>query len=402
VDLKADVIIVGGGPCGSFSAFKMAKLNVKVLVCEEHSEIGAPSHCAGHISLQGLKQLGLHLPKEVIENEIRGAIFYSPSGFEFKVQFAAPVTYVLNRTLFDRFLAELAEKAGAEYRLGTRVDSLLADSGRVSGVLTNNEALKSKLVIDCEGCSSLLLKKARLPTLDRTLVVQGVEAEVDKIDNVEKKTVEVYVGEKYAPGFYAWIIPRPDGSAKIGLATNRGNPKACLKRLISHHPKAKSKLGDSEIVRISYHPITLGGPLTPSYHDGLLIVGDAASQVKPTTGGGIIMGLNCARIASETAYEAIKQDDTPATFLSIYQKRWQEMIGFDMAVMRRMRLLLNRLSDRQLDKIIAMSSQLGLDKSLTQVGDIDFQGRGMRPLFRSPAAWTIAMYTIISSLVYPF
>lgn len=402
MDLKADVIVVGGGPCGSFSAFKMAKLNMKVLVCEEHSEIGVPSHCAGHVGLQGLKQLGLHLPKEVIENEIRGAIFYSPSGFEFKVQFAAPVTYVLNRTLFDRFLAGLAEKAGAEYRLGTRVDSLLADSGRVSGVLTNNEALKSKLVIDCEGCSSLLLKKAKLPTLDRTLVVQGVEAEVDKIEAVENETVEVYLGEKYAPGFYAWIIPRPDGSAKIGLATNQGNPKACLQRLVNRHKKVRGRLRGSEIVRISYHPITLGGPLTPSYHDGLLIVGDAASQVKPTTGGGIIMGLNCARIASETAYEAIKQDDTTATFLSIYQKRWQEMIGFDMAVMRRMRLLLNRLSDRQLDKIIAMSSQLGLDKSLTQIGDIDFQGRGMRPLFRSPAAWTIAMYTIISSLVYPF
>jgi flavin-dependent dehydrogenase len=114
------------------------------------------------------------------------------------------------------------------------------------------------------------------------------------------------------------------------------------------------------------------------------------------------MGLNCARIASETAYEAIKQDGTSSAFLSIYQKRWQEIIGFDMAVMRRMRLLLNRLSDRQLDRIIAMSSQLGLDKSLTQVGDIDFQGRGMQPLFRSPAAWAIALYTIISSFVSPF
>jgi digeranylgeranylglycerophospholipid reductase len=401
MDLKADVILAGGGPCGSFSALKMAKLGLKVLVCEEHPQIGVPSHCAGHVSLQGLKQLGLHLPEEVVENEIRSAIFYSPSGFEFKVQFAAPVTCVLNRTLLDRFLAKLAEEAGAVFRLGARVDSLLADSGRVSGVSANNEALRSKLVIDCEGCSSLLLKKAGFPTLDRMMVVQGVEAEVDKIEAVEKETVEVYLGQKYAPGFYAWIIPRRDGSAKIGLATSRGNPKACLKRLISHHPKAKSKLGGSEIVRISYHPITLGGPLTPSYHDGLLIVGDAASQVKPTTGGGIVVGLNCAQIASETAYEAIKQNDTSATFLSLYQKRWKEKIGFDMAVMRRMRLLLNRLSDHQLDKIITLSSQLSLDKSLTQVGDIDFQGRGMRPLLRSPAAWTIAMYTIISALTSP-
>lgn len=400
--LNADVIVVGGGPCGSFSAFKMAKLGVNILVCEEHPEIGVPSHCAGHVSLQGLKQLGLRLPKELIENEIRSAIFYSPSGFAFKVQFAAPVTCVLNRMLLDRFLAGLAHGAGVEYRLDMRVDSFLLDSGRVSGVLASNETLRSKLVIDCEGCSSLLLKKDGFPTLDRTMVVQGVEAEVDKIEAVENETVEVYLGEKYAPGFYAWIIPRRDGSAKIGLAISQGNPKAYLQRLMSRHPKARSKLRGSKIVKASYHPITLGGPLTPSYHDGLLIVGDAASQVKPTTGGGIIMGLNCAQIAGETAYEAIKQNDTSATFLSIYQKRWQELMGFDMTVMRRTRLLLNRLSDCQLDRIIAMSSQLGLAKSLTHVGDIDFQGRGMQPLFRSPAAWAVAMYAIVSSLTSTF
>jgi flavin-dependent dehydrogenase len=170
---------------------------------------------------------------------------------------------------------------------------------------------------------------------------------------------------------------------------------------VRHHPKAKNKLKSSEIVRISYHPITLGGPLTPSYHDGLLIVGDAASQVKPTTGGGIVMGLNCAKIAGEVAYEALKQGDTSAAFLSVYQKRWQEKIGFDMAVMRRMRFLFNRLSDSQLDRIVAMSSQFGLDKSLTRVGDIDFQGKGIQPLVRSPVAWTVALYTIISSLTSP-
>jgi digeranylgeranylglycerophospholipid reductase len=402
VSSEADVIIVGGGPCGSFTALKVAKLGVRALVCEEHLEIGVPSHCAGHVSLQVLKQLGLRLPKEVIENEIKSAIFYSPSGFEFKVQFAAPVTCVLNRMLFDKFLARFAEEAGAEYQLGTRVNSFLFDSGRVNGVAANNEALKSKLVIDCEGCSSILLKKAGLPTLDKSMVVQGVEAEVNKIEDVENETVEVYLGEKYAPGFYAWVIPRRDGSAKIGLATNRGNPEAYLQRLVRHHPKAKHKLKGSEIVRISYHPITLGGPLTPSYHDGLLIVGDAASQVKPTTGGGIIMGLNCAKIAGEVAYEALKQGNTSAAFLSIYQKRWQEKIGFDMTVMRRMRFLFNRLSDSQLDRIVALSSLLELDKSLTRVSDVDFQGKGIQPLFRSPAAWTIALYTIISSFTSPF
>lgn len=113
------------------------------------------------------------------------------------------------------------------------------------------------------------------------------------------------------------------------------------------------------------------------------------------------MGLNCAKIAGTTAYEAIEQGDTSGTFLSRYQDRWQRVIGFDMAVMRRMRLMLNRLSDRKLDRIVALSSQFGLDEDLKHVGEIDFQGRGIVPLVRSPAAWTIAFYTILSSLTSP-
>ena len=89
---KADIIVVGGGPCGSFSAFAASRLGADVLVCEEHREIGVPKHCAGHLSINGLKRLGLSLPHAVIENEIKGAIFYSPSGKEFTIRRASPVT----------------------------------------------------------------------------------------------------------------------------------------------------------------------------------------------------------------------------------------------------------------------------------------------------------------------
>jgi len=398
VTQKADVIVVGGGPCGSFSALAAARLGADVIVCEEHKEIGVPSHCAGHVSLSGLKRLGLNLPREVVENEIKGAVFYSPSGHEFKVKFASPVTCVLNRVLFDKFLARLADEAGVRYQLGTRVESLFLDAGQVKGVSVKGELIESNVVIDCEGCSSTLLKKAGSPILDKSMVVKGVEAEVDRVEDVKHDMVEVYFGQKYAPGLFAWIIPRPDGSAKVGLATKTGNPKTYLQNFVSHNPKAGDKLRHSKFVSVSYHSLTLGGPLAKTYHDGLLIVGDAASQVKPTTGGGVIMGLNCAKIAGETASEAIKHGDSSASFLSRYQRRWQKVIGFDMAVMRQMRLMLNRLPDRRLDKIIVLCSQLGLNEDLRHVRDVDFQGKGIMPILKSPAAWTVAIYSILLSL----
>jgi len=398
---RADVVVVGGGPCGSFSALTAAKLGAGVVVCEEHGEVGVPSHCAGLVSLRGLRRLGLNLPREVVENEIKGAVFFSPFGREFRVDFASPVTCVINRALFDGFLAGLAEDAGVRYRLRTRADSFVFDKGFISGVSVKREVLKSSVVIDSEGCSSVLLKKAGLPTLDRSMVVQGVEGEVDKVENVSHDTVEVYFGQKYAPGLFAWIIPRPDGSAKVGLATKTGNPKAYLQGFVAHNPRAKEKLRRSRFVNVSYHPITLGGPTAKTYFNGLLVVGDAASQVKPTTGGGVVMGLTCAKMAAETACEAIRHGDYSEGFLSEYQRRWQKAIGFDMAFMRQIRLMLDRLPDRRLDKIIALCTQLHLDRDLKRVRDIDFQGRGIMPIFKSPAAWTVGLYSILSSLTSP-
>jgi len=399
VNRKADIIVVGGGPCGSFSALTAAKLGATVIVFEEHKKIGVPSHCAGHISLRGLQRLGLSLPREVVENKFNGAVFYSPSGCEFRVRFTSPVTCVLDRTLFDKYLAELAEQVGVEYSLGARVDSFVFDNDFVKGVSVEGAKMESKIVIDSEGCSSVLLKKAGLPALDRSMVVYGVEGEVDNVKNVDQDTVEVYLGRNYAPSLYAWIIPRKDDSAKVGLATKAGNPRKYLRHFVSHNPKAREKLKQSRFVRLSYHPIPLGGPLAKTYYNGLLIVGDAASHVKPTTGGGVVMGLNCAKMAGQTAYKAIKSGDCSETFLSSYQHGWKKAIGFDMAVMRRIRLMLNRLSDDELDKMISWCSDLHLDETLQKVKDVDFQGKALLPILKTPNTWIMAFYFFIASII---
>jgi flavin-dependent dehydrogenase len=301
--------------------------------------------------------------------------------------------------LFDKFLANLAQEAGVKYRLGTRAESLVLDAGCVGGVSVKGEVFESSVVIDSEGCSSALLKKAGLPTLNRSMVVNGVEGEVDRVENVNQDTVEVYLGQKYALGLFAWIIPRPDGSAKVGLATKTGNPKAYLQNFVSHNPKAADKLRRSRFVSVFYHPITLGGPIAKTYHNGLLIVGDVASQVKPTTGGGVVMGLTCAKIAGETAYQAIQHGDCSENFLSLYQHRWKKAIGFDMAVMRQIRLMLNRLSDDELDKIISMCSELHVDETLQRIRDIDFQGKALLPIFKSPNTWIVAFYSFLASIM---
>lgn len=402
---KADIVVVGGGPCGSFSALAAAKLGAKVVVCEEHEKVGVPSHCAGHLSLSGLRRLGLlPLPAKVVENEFRSAVFFSPSGREFSVMFASPVTCVVNRELFDRYLAELAVKAGVEYCLGVRADSIVLESGRVKGVVISrkdvNETVASNLVIDAEGVSSVLLKKTGLlQTLNRSMVVNAVDAELDEVDDVNKDTVEVYLGQKYAPGLFAWIIPRRDFSAKVGLALKAGDPREYLYRFIHDHPIASKKLRKSKIIKLSVHPIPLGGSIPKTYSNGLLVVGDVASQVKSTTGGGVVVGLLCSRVAGEVAYEAVKNNDFSETFLSRYQSRWKKAIGFELAVMRYLRIMLNRLSDNEVDKLIELCSKFEMGRILEEHGDPDFEGTSLIRMLRHPATLVVSFYFLLSSVI---
>ncbi len=401
-EVKSDVVVVGGGPAGTFSAFQAAKLGCQVTICEEHSEVGDPSHCTGHISLSGLGLLNLHVPQKIFENNIRSATFYSPSGYWFRIQFTLPITTVINRTLFDRYLANRAVNAGAKISYSARCDSFIMKKGYVKGIVIKRrrkiEKLASNVVIDAEGVSSTLLKRAGLPSIGGRMIVNGAQAKVDRVDCIEDN-VEVFFGRAFAPGFFAWIVPHHDGTAKVGLATIRGNPRDHLNSFIRHHPIARERLKRSRIESVVYHPIPLNGPIFKTFHNGLLVVGDAASHVKPTTGGGVVMGMTCAKIAGRVAAYAVQYKDSSAHFLSEYERQWKKKIGFDMLAMKRLRLLLNSLSDRQLDKLITLCSRLELDESLKNVVDTDFQGSSLIQLVKSPKVLTTMLYFLKLSIL---
>jgi digeranylgeranylglycerophospholipid reductase len=393
-----DIIVVGGGAVGSFTALKLAKLGAKVTVFEEHETIGSPSHCAGHLSIRSLRNLGLYLlPGKIVENTYSQASFYSPSGFKFSVHLAKPVTCSVNREAFDRLIADKAEAAGASFSLNSRVQSLLLENGVVNGVKVKQgdnaeEPFPAKIVVDAEGISSRILRQTGLAGLNGERLVYAVEAEIDHVTDVQMDAVEVFLGKAYAPGFYGWLMPRLDGTAKVGLATKTGNPKAFLQKLIMKHPVASKLLSKAKITRMAFHPITLGGPISKAYANGFLAVGDAASQVKPTTGGGVIFGLTCAGIAAEVANEAVRRNDVSSNFLQTYQKRCADALSFDFNVMLRSRRFLDSLSDKKLDEVLRFCARIGLDKTLGNVEEIDFQGQMLLKILAKPAMFAALAY----------
>jgi geranylgeranyl reductase family protein len=400
--VETDIAVVGAGPCGSLAALIAAKNGARVTVFEEHLTVGAPSHCAGHLSLNGLKHLGLILPSSTVENTFKGAVFFSPSGKQFSVSFPSPVTCVVNRELFDQYLAKMASDAGVRHFLSSRVETLIREKTTIKGVVIGKqgetEKISSAIVIDAEGVASRILKNAELKPLNSKMLVKAVSAEVDDVKNVEKDRVEVYLGNRIASGFYAWLIPKKDGTAKIGLATNQGNPKRHLEQFMNKHTVSKTKFRRSKILRLTYHAIPLGGPISKTYAHGFLAVGDVASQVKPTTGGGVITGLVCARIAGEVAGQATKEGSCSADFLKQYEIKWKHELGFDMKTMLFARKLLNRLSDREIDKLFSISTKLRLKEALIHVKNLDFQGKEVTRLLVRPSALSALAFFVFSAL----
>ena len=125
-------------------------------------------------------------------------------------------------------------------------------------------------------------------------------------------------------------------------------------------------------------------------------VGDCASQVKPSTGGGVIFGLTCAKIAAETVKEALQNGDVSSGFLRSYQKRFMHQLRFDFQVMLRLRRFLNSLSDEKIDEMLRFCGRIGVDKALSSVDEIDFQGKLMLQVLGKPQMLaTIAYFALL-------
>jgi flavin-dependent dehydrogenase len=147
-----------------------------------------------------------------------------------------------------------------------------------------------------------------------------------------------------------------------------------------------------------FHPIPVSGGADRTYANNIMTVGDAASQVKPTTGGGIVFSLVCGRIAGETAAKAIHNDDSSAKRLMEYETSWRELIGFDLRAMSYLRRLLYRLPDRNLDRIFGIASELRADEILNRTPDIDFQGKTLLSLARDPRLFTTLLSASVLSV----
>jgi geranylgeranyl reductase family protein len=380
-----DAIVVGGGPSGLTSAHRVANDDHRVLIVEEHETIGEPDHCAGLLSVSGLDSLGLAPPQDVIQNHVVGARIFSPSGHHIYVERGKREALVIDRRKFDRWLANRAIDEGASIMTGSKVKHILRKNGRIIGVQTSGDEtrdLSSLIVINAEGSRCQISKQAKLPMVPRTSKYPAFQIEVSGAD-VDDDIVEMYYGRATAPGFFAWIIPLGDGRARVGLAA-KNLAKKRLMTAIRHHPLMKERLKHASIQRTLGGVVLVGMPIKRTVKDNFLVVGDAAGMVKPTTGGGVIVGAMAANVAGRIVSDALSTQNQSNIKLEKYEGSWRSLLMTELRTMYLTQKILSSFSDRGLDCLVRDAGQYGLVETIRQEGDMDMQRRVILRLLSNP------------------
>jgi len=370
-----DVVVVGAGPVGSTAARYAAQHGARVLLIEEHAFIGSPVGCTGLLSRRALQECEVEPSDNFVLNKVRGAFVHSMDGNCLPIDGGETKAYVVSRKMFDRTLASMALAAGADLWLRTRAVGLSneGDHSLLSVIKDGTPiTIKAKVIIGADGVRSGIARMAGLGQVKK--ILPGVQIEVP-YDATDPDFVELFVGSQ-APGFFAWAVPVNDKIARIGLAVDSrdadrspGCVLEYLERLLRDNKHVASRYGGGKLdLVVGGIPI---GPLGQTYAQGVLIAGDAAGQVKPTSGGGIYTGAACAKIAGEVAAAAALENDISARRLEEYDRRWRAKLGRELAIGMRIHDFIGGLDDAELNDLLASMNKPSMLETITTYGDMD-------------------------------
>jgi len=359
-----DIIIVGAGPAGSRIAQRLSQLGYSVVVVEKNLSLGDDICCTGILSQECLSAFSLD--NGLVLRQASSARFMAPSGEYLRLCRQSPVAAIVDRARLNTHLAKMAQASGARYHFGARASDISIKDDGVEVILngqSEERVLRAKTAVIATGFGSALPAKLGLGEIKHFVLGAQVQVAINGIDEVE-----VYFNQELAPGGFAWLVPTTDGRGLVGLLT-RSQADSSLENLL----KILSSQGKitSNQAAPGYDTVPLK-PLPRTYLDRVLVVGEAAGQVKPTTGGGVYYGLLCADIAAGVLEQALDDDDFSAKALSSYEREWRARLNRELTVGYWARTLLAGLSNSRIDRLFQLAGKKGLPELIADGNGFSF------------------------------
>jgi digeranylgeranylglycerophospholipid reductase len=369
---RYDVIVVGAGPGGSITAKSCAEGGLDVLMIEKRQEIGDPVRCAEGVGKDALLK---HITpdKRWIAAEIKGSRIIVPDGTEILMSSDAArkdVGYTLERKVFDRVLAQEAAMAGADVMVKTRATGLLRHNGKVTGIKAMHMGemydIKADIVIGADGVESMV---GRWGGIDTSLKPQDIETCAQfLIANFDPgEYSRIYIGEKYSAGGYVWVFPKGGHTANVGIGI-LGSKSGKIRAISLLHKFIETSIPHGKIMEMVFGGVPVSGPIEKTIADGLILVGDAARQSDPLTGGGITNAMDAGMIAGKVCIRAKEKGDYSVKTLKEYEDRWRATIGKELVRSLAVKNMIIKLTDEQLNQLA--HSLDGVDVSAMELGKL--------------------------------
>lgn len=364
MNLDFDVCVVGAGPVGSTVSYYLSLKGLSVVLLDKKSKIGYPLQCAGILSnhIEGLNEL----PDDVIVNSVDGAFLHSSNSI-LNIE-RDNVAYIIDRVAYDHFLLKRAIDSGVKL-INQKATDFDFDNGLT--VLQNNQVIKSKIIVGCDGHNSEVSKKmgnVQDNYYASQFLVKISEEEINSFRNSNKsvdKFVDVYILEDTLPGF-VWFIPVENDLYRVGLFSNGGH-KEQNDLLIDF----LDKYFEFEIIEKYKGFIPIFNKNNKLIESRAILLGDAAGQIKPTSGGGLLIAFDACRFASDHIYEAISNDDL--SLLNQYSQEFMDKYQNELCYQLKIQETFNHLSNEDFNYLFLKIKENDGENLISEYGDMDNQ-----------------------------
>ncbi len=377
-----EVLVIGAGPAGSIAARVAAESGADTVLLDKKFDLTRSSACGGLVSLSTWKKLGA--ADRTVVNEVRGVLVHPPDGSDFELSSPQVKSYVIDR---DKLNADLLSRAKDEGVLVHPETQIFRRNGSAVGVRSirgsKDWEVSPEVIIGADGPRSDV---RRLFGLERpSKLLYAIQAEME-MRPFREDYVEVFFGREIAPGFFGWVIPVSGEVARVGLATHEGKGlRQFFDRLLDAVGGVKE---EPEEFRTGVIPI---GVPDHSSRGSVLTVGDAAGQVKPTTGGGLYPISITSRLAGEVAVKALSGLEDPAGY---YYREWMDRVGKELSREMLLHRVLVKVSDRKLSRLLGLLNRPKIADWVAENGDIDH----LYPLAKKMAKNPLVMGTVVKAL----